>query len=298
MRDNLDTDVAKIEAMLEHSIGGGKGLRALVAHISCDWVGLPRELCNEVAASMEMIHIAALVHDDIIDQAFLRRQRTTAYAEFGADAAVLAGDFLYSRASQILCRANSLRLLQVVADATNHLAVGEVMQLANKGAVQDRQTYLKVIERKTAALFGACAMCGPAIIGDATMEASMGAFGTKLGQAFQIADDCLDYAGDDKKMGKQGGLDFIEGKVTLPLLCGLEDPVAGAELARLFAGERDATTFAKARGILASCGALEQAEETSHTIAAEALAALDALPECDFKLALSQVLDKTISRAS
>ena len=273
-------------------------MRALVAHISCDWCGLERELCNEIAAAMEMIHVAALLHDDIIDQAEMRRDRTTAFSEFGGDAAVLAGDFLYSRASQILCRADSLALLQVIADATNKLAMGEVMQLANKGTVQSKTTYMTVIERKTAALFGACAMTGPTIIGDVKMQEAMRLYGINLGITFQIADDCLDYIGDNKLMGKKIGLDFAEGKVTLPLIFGLDNDKVKSRLENLLAGTRDHKAFFKAKKILSECGALEQALEVAREHANNALAAIATLPQCDFASAMSQTVEKALHRVS
>ncbi len=222
IKDNVGTDVAKIGQMLDHSLGGGKGLRAMIANIVTDWCGISREMCNEVAAAMEMIHFAALLHDDIIDEAKLRRHQTSVNFEFGNDAAVLAGDFLYSRASQLLCRTNSLALLSEVANATNLLAEGEVIQLANKGINTDTEAYYEMVKRKTAALFSACAASGPLIIGNEAMAVKMRVYGEQLGIAFQLIDDCLDYTSSPENIGKLVGCDFKEGKMTRPLLVAFE----------------------------------------------------------------------------
>lgn len=296
--DSVGTDVAKVGRMLEHSLGGGKGLRALVAHVSCDWCGLVREQCNEVAAAMEMIHLAALIHDDIIDEATKRRDRSSVNFEFGNDAAVLAGDFLYSRASQMLCRIGNVSLLAEIADATNSLAEGEVMQLQNKERLPTRDEYYETIRRKTAALFSACAASGPVATGAEEMVGPMRSFGYKLGMAFQVTDDCIDYTGIEKDTGKRPGMDFLEGKATLPLIIGMES--AGkrdrAALEKLRRDRELEGSFENAREILERLGAIDEARAEARKIAGSALAELAALPECDFSLMLRTMVDRCVNR--
>ncbi|MBF2734902.1 MAG: polyprenyl synthetase family protein [Betaproteobacteria bacterium AqS2] len=298
VRDSVATDVAKVEDVLDHSLGGGKGLRALVAHVSCDWCGVPLEDCNEIAAAMEMIHVAALLHDDIVDQAEMRRERPSANRVFGAEAAVLAGDFLYSRASQLLCRAGSQPLLAAVADATNLLAEGEVMQLAARGAAPSREEYYRIIGRKTAALFAACAMAGPVLVQDEPMRERLRTYGESLGLAFQITDDCLDYAGAEEHTGKLPGRDFAEGKVTLPLLYAREDGTKAqrAELDRLFAARAAADSFAAVRGLLEETGALERAREDAREHAARAAAAVEEIDDSNWARMLARLGTAAVDR--
>lgn len=296
--DSVGTDVARVGSMLEHSLGGGKGLRALVAHISCDWCGLVREQCNEVAAAMEMIHLAALIHDDIIDEATKRRDRSSVNYEFGNDAAVLAGDFLYSRASQMLCRLGNVRLLAEIADATNSLAEGEVMQLQNKERIPTREEYFDTIRRKTAALFSACALSGPVATGADGMVEPMRSFGYELGMAFQVTDDCIDYTGVESDTGKKPGMDFFEGKATLPLIVGMES--AGKKdrsaLEKLRRNRELEGSFEKAREILERIGAIDRARSAARDKAEVALSELALLPESDFSLMLRTLVEKCVDR--
>lgn len=298
IRDSIDTDVAQVADMLDHSLGGGKGLRALVAHVSCDWCGTPAEDCSDIAAAMEMIHVAALLHDDIVDRAELRRERPSANARFGNEAAVLAGDFLYSRASQLLCRAGNQPLLAEVADATNRLAEGEVLQLAKRGARPSREEYYRIIGRKTAALFSACAVAGPVLAGDEDMRAQLRIYGEQFGLAFQIADDCLDYAGASEQTGKLPGRDFAEGKVTLPLLCAWEDagPKLRAEIDKLFERREDPASFKRMRELIEESGALESAYAAAREHAARAGAAVEAVDASNWSRMLERLAASTVDR--
>ena len=296
--DCVGTDVSKVGQMLEHSLGGGKGLRALVAHISCDWCGMAREQCNEVAAAMEMIHLAALLHDDIVDDATKRRDKSSANHEFGSDAAVLAGDFLYSRASQMLCSVGNINLLSEVADATNTLAEGEVMQLVNKDSLPSRDEYYETIKRKTAALFSACAISGAVTKGMEEMVEPMRRYGLNLGQAFQITDDCIDFTGDEKRTGKRPGMDFHEGKATLPLIIGM-DMAKGRDRKKLDALRSDHDkdgAFQQVRALLGDLGAIDQAHVEAKQRSEAALSALTELPGNDFSLMLSTLADKAVNR--
>ena len=296
--ENIDTDISKIETMLDHSLGGGKGLRALVAHISCDWCNLPYEECNEIAAAMEMIHVAALMHDDIVDQAKLRRDKTSANFEFGADAAVLAGDFLYSRASQLLCKAGNQELLTEVSNATNKLAEGEVLQLMNKGEIPNRDIYFDVINRKTAALFAAAAITGPVIIDDEDMISHMREYGLNMGIAFQIVDDCLDYFAKEKVIGKQPGMDFHDGKVTLPLLYGVElgTKAEQAEIKTHFNNRNKDKSFNLVTEILSTNGALDKSLADANYYTNLAINALKHLPQDSFNLMLSTIVKRSIDQ--
>ena len=297
--DSIGTDVAKVEKVLDHSLGGGKGMRALVAHVSCDWFGMGRERCNEVAAVMEMIHVASLLHDDIVDSALTRRDRPSANHAFGSDAAVLAGDFLYSRASQMLCAIESLPLLASVADATNMLAEGEMMQLERKGARPTRGEYYEIIRRKTAELFAACSSAGPVSAGCEPLVEPLRSYGLNLGMAFQVADDCLDYVGDDASTGKRRGMDFRDGKATLPLLCGLEmaDKKERARLEKLAGNADDDNGFEEASALLSKLGAVDAALAEANRFADSAKKALSQAPEGDFSRMLSTLVDRAVNRS-
>jgi len=222
IRRSLDSDVVIIRAIAEHIIGsGGKRLRpsmVLLSALACGYAGGNRH--HELAAVVEFIHTATLLHDDVVDESELRRGRKTANAEFGNAASVLVGDFLYSRAFQMMVATGDMRILRVLADVTNTIAEGEVLQLLNthNTAITEAE-YLTVIRRKTAKLFEAAAQLGALIAGvpDA-LVAALGQYGMHIGTAFQLIDDVLDYSGDAASTGKNLGDDLNEGKPTLPLI--------------------------------------------------------------------------------
>ncbi len=276
----VGTDVRHAEQVLGTALGGGKGLRALVAHVSADYCGLPLRACDRLAAAIEMIHVASLLHDDVVDESATRRHRPSANAVFGNTAAVLAGDFLYSRASQLLCESGSLALLAELADATNRLAEGELIELAAVGEIAGESAYFDMIGRKTAALFAAAAACGPAVSGAQELADPLRTFGFELGLAFQITDDCIDYAGDERTAGKETGADFAAGKATLPLLCGLASaaPDQQRKLRELFAGRAQPEAFASVSALLDELGAVSQARAHAAEHAAAAAERLDLLP--------------------
>ncbi len=222
IRRSLDSDVVTIRAIAEHIIGGGgKRLRpsmVLLCALACGLAGGSRH--HELAAVVEFIHTATLLHDDVVDESELRRGRKTANAEFGNAASVLVGDFLYSRAFQMMVATGDMRILRVLADATNTIAEGEVLQLLNThNTAITEEEYLTVIRRKTAKLFEAAAQLGALIAGvpDALVT-SLGLYGMHIGTAFQLIDDVLDYSGDAASTGKNLGDDLNEGKPTLPLI--------------------------------------------------------------------------------
>ncbi|MGI9338122.1 MAG: polyprenyl synthetase family protein, partial [Gammaproteobacteria bacterium] len=216
MRGCLHTEVSMAADIIMRQLAGGKRLRAVITMLSAKLCGLPQERGMEMATAIEFIHTATLLHDDVVDDADTRRRQAAANRIYGNAAAVLVGDFLYSRASQLLARMGSVRLLEKMTDATNRLSEGELLQLlARRSGNISREMYFSVIERKTANLFEIAA-AGPAIYArQPAAEKALGEYGRRLGLAFQLVDDCLDYEGGDT--GKEVGRDFCEGKMTLPV---------------------------------------------------------------------------------
>ena len=221
IRRRLDSDVALVRSVAEHIIGGGgKRLRPALVILAAGAFGYSGSHHHQLAAVVEFIHTATLLHDDVVDASDLRRSQPTANALFGNAASVLVGDFVYSRSFQMMVEVGSIRVMQVLAEATNIISEGEVLQLMNCHDPDiDEQNYLQVIRYKTAKLFEASTRLG-AILGGATpaQEEAMAAYGSHLGTAFQLIDDVLDYSGDNRETGKNVGDDLAEGKPTLPLL--------------------------------------------------------------------------------
>lgn len=203
---------------------GGKRLRPALLLLCCGALGYQGTQRFNMAAVVEFIHTATLLHDDVVDESDMRRGNATANAKFGNPASVLVGDFLYSRAFQMMVDNQSMRIMQVLADATNIIAEGEVMQLMNMhNAALDEAGYLQVIRSKTAKLFEASARVGAILAGaDEPLETACADYGQALGTAFQVIDDVLDYAGDAAVMGKSLGDDLREGKTTLPLIAAMQ----------------------------------------------------------------------------
>jgi octaprenyl-diphosphate synthase len=221
VRDRLYSDVILVRQVAEYIVNsGGKRLRPMMVLLSAKALGYQGTHHRELAGVIEFIHTSTLLHDDVVDESDLRRGRDTANVLFGNAASVLVGDFLYSRAFQMMVSCGSLRIMQVLADTTNIIAEGEVLQLMNIGNVDiDEAAYLKVIRYKTAKLFEAAARLGAILAeSDADTEDRMARFGMHLGTAFQIIDDVLDYSGKTSEIGKTLGDDLAEGKATLPLI--------------------------------------------------------------------------------
>ncbi len=217
----LSSDVPLIRRIAEHIIsGGGKRLRPALVILSAGCFGYRGTAHHELAAVVEFIHTATLLHDDIVDESDMRRGSQTANARFGNAPSVLVGDFLYSRAFQMMVSAGNLRVMAVLADATNAIAEGEVLQLINaRNAAISEEDYLAVVRRKTAKLFEAAAQIGAIVAcAEAEDERSIARYGLHLGTAFQLIDDVLDYFGDSQETGKSLGDDLSEGKPTLPLI--------------------------------------------------------------------------------
>ncbi|MEO6749296.1 MAG: polyprenyl synthetase family protein [Casimicrobiaceae bacterium] len=278
LRQNLASDVALVRQVAEYIVGaGGKRLRPAVLLLAAGAVGYRGRDHHSLAAVIEMIHTATLLHDDVVDESSQRRGRATANAAFGNAASVLVGDFLYSRAFQLMVRSGRLRVLSILADATNEIAEGEVLQLMNVGNAEvDEDAYVGVIRRKTAKLFEAAARLG-AVLGDApsAQEDALARYGMHLGIAFQIQDDVLDYEGDAGTLGKNLGDDLAEGKMTLPLIRALAVASADdAAFVRRALDSSDTADFAHVLALLASTGAMAYARERA---AREAHAAADCL---------------------
>ncbi|PIT48808.1 octaprenyl diphosphate synthase [Snodgrassella alvi] len=227
----VESEVVLISQIGQYIISaGGKRLRPIITILAGKALGYNEDPLFSLAAMVEFIHTSTLLHDDVVDESDLRRGRETANNLFGNAAAVLVGDFLYTRAFQLMVGSGSLRILEVMAEATNIIAEGEVMQLMNIGNIDvTEEQYLQVIKYKTAKLFQAAAQVG-AILAKATekQELALKNYGTYLGTAFQIIDDVLDYAGDVDTIGKNVGDDLAEGKPTLPLIYLLNQGSAAA----------------------------------------------------------------------
>lgn len=221
IRLHLQSEVALINSVAEYIIGaGGKRLRPATLLVVAQALGSQVAFRHEMAAVIEFIHTATLLHDDVVDASELRRGRPTANAIFGNPASVLVGDFLYSRAFQMMVKVGQARILQILADATNTIAEGEVLQLMNCHDPEVSEArYLQVIRYKTARLFEASAQLAALLAhAESTVEQACAAYGRHLGTAFQIIDDVLDYSGDAQEIGKNVGDDLREGKPTLPLI--------------------------------------------------------------------------------
>lgn len=221
IRARLHSDVVLVRQVADYIIaGGGKRLRPALVLLTAGALGYHGTHHHELAAVVEFIHTATLLHDDVVDESELRRGRETANAMFGNAASVLVGDFLYSRAFQMMLTVNDMRVMQVLADATNVIAEGEVLQLMNcHNADIEVEEYLQVIRFKTAKLFEAAARLGSMLGGaSAEVETALASYGMHLGTAFQLIDDVLDYSGEEAATGKHLGDDLAEGKPTLPLI--------------------------------------------------------------------------------
>ncbi len=273
----LDSGVPLVGEVARYIISaGGKRLRPVLLLLTCGALGYTGTQHHNLAAVVEFIHTATLLHDDVVDESTLRRGRPTANESFGNPASVLVGDFLYSRAFQMMVDANSMRIMQVLADATNVIAEGEVLQLMNMhDANLNEDGYLRVIRSKTAKLFEASARLG-AILGNQSeaIEEACATYGQALGTAFQVIDDVLDYDGNADEMGKNLGDDLREGKATLPLILAMQKGSAEQSQTIRDAIENGSVDqLQNIVDIVRSTGALQGTREAA---AAEAQRAIDA----------------------
>lgn len=292
IRERLHSEVALVSQVADYIISaGGKRLRPALVVLSSRAHGVHDPRVHELAAIIEFIHTATLLHDDVVDESALRRGRETANAAFGNAPAVLVGDFLYSRAFQMMVGIGSMRVMEVLADATNTIAEGEVLQLMNCNDPDvDESGYLQVIRYKTAKLFEASTRLG-AVLGGAepVRETAMAAYGMHLGTAFQLVDDILDYSGDPSSTGKNVGDDLAEGKPTLPLIHAIRHgDAAEAALVRQAIEEGGCADIDAVLAAIRRTGALDYARSVAEAELGLARAALEALePSPDREVLLS-----------
>lgn len=300
IQDSLKSDVVLINQIANYIVSsGGKRLRpmllTLCAH-ACDYQGQDH---IPLAAIIEFIHTATLLHDDVVDESDLRRGQQSVHSVWGNAASVLVGDFLYSRSFQMMVGLDSMRIMEVLAETTNTIAEGEVQQLLNMGDPEvDEHRYMQVIENKTAKLFEAACRLGAIISGKpAEIENALAIYGNRLGSAFQIADDVLDYTGEADTMGKNAGDDLAEGKPTLPLiiargLCSDKN----RELLDNAIRNGGADELSPILAIIEETNSLNLAMEIARIRAVEARQALAILPDSSWRYALEQLAEYSISR--
>ncbi len=302
IRLRLASDVTLIDQISHYIIAaGGKRIRPQLVLLFCGALGFKGRERFELAATVEFIHTATLLHDDVVDESALRRGRETANALFGNAASVLVGDFVYSRAFQMMVSVNRMRVLEVLADATNVIAEGEVLQLMNMHnpdlAVED---YLRVIRFKTAKLFEASARLG-AVMAETShqVEEACADYGRSLGTAFQLVDDLLDYEGSSAKLGKNVGDDLREGKPTLPLLVAMErGSPAERELIRHAIKHGEVARLAEVVEIVRHTGAIGATRDAARLQSAQARDSLSVLKPSEYKDALLDLTIKSVERSS
>jgi octaprenyl-diphosphate synthase len=298
----LESDVALVRQVARYIVtSGGKRLRPALLLLACRAVGYAGAPRLQLAAVVEFIHTATLLHDDVVDESELRRGRSTANAAFGNAASVLVGDFLYSRAFQMMVELDDMRVMQVLAEATNTIASGEVMQLMGSHDPQvDEGRYLEVVRRKTAKLFEASARLGGVLARSAPeVEAGLAQYGTHVGTAFQVIDDVLDYSGDEAAIGKSLGDDLAEGKPTLPLIYAMRSgsPAQAATVRQAIeSGGRD--DFGAVLQVIRESGALDYARAAARREAEAAARAIALLPPSEFKESLLELASFSVTRRS
>jgi octaprenyl-diphosphate synthase len=304
----LESDVPLVREVAEYIVAaGGKRLRPALLLLAASAAGY-REPSGQkeaehlrLAAVVEFIHTATLLHDDVVDESQLRRGRRTANAAFGNAASVLVGDFLYSRAFQMMVGAGDMRVMRVLADATNTIAGGEVLQLMGSHDPEvDEARYLEVIRRKTAKLFEAAARLGGVLArAPEALERGLADYGMHVGTAFQLIDDVLDYSGEAAEIGKSLGDDLAEGKPTLPLIYAMRaGDSSQAELIRKAIREGGREDFAPVLAAIRQCGALDYARSAAEREADCAALALASLPGSEHKDSLLELASFSVTRRS
>ena len=302
--DQLYSNVPLVESIGHYIVeAGGKRLRPMLVLLAARCCNIQNDKHISLAAVIEFIHTATLLHDDVVDMSALRRGRPTVNAEWNNPSSVLVGDFIYSRAFQILVQIGDMNIMEIMADTTNRIAEGEVLQLINKNNPNSsEQSYMQVIENKTAILFQAAAQCG-AMLTDADEETqnALKEFGMELGIAFQLIDDVLDYDGDAESMGKNIGDDLAEGKPTLPLIYAMEHGTdSEAELIRecLKDEELSKKSLDQVINIVRDSGGLAYTREKARDCSDKALACLDKIPASNYRDALEAMGEFSKERKS
>ncbi len=300
IRERLHSDVALVGQLGHYIIGsGGKRLRPVVSLLAARAHGYAGRHHIDAATIVEFIHTATLLHDDVVDGSYLRRGKQTANLVFGNQASVLVGDFLYSRAFQMMVEIRNLRVMEILADATNTIAEGEVMQLVNCHDPDTSEVrYLEVIRNKTAKLFEAAARLG-AVIGGREAESgdAMSRYGMHLGTAYQLVDDVLDYSGSARETGKNAGDDLAEGKPTLPLLYAMwQAPPAEAAVIRAAIEEGGRDQMDRVLATIESTGAIAYTARLAEQESRSAREALSALPSSVYRDALDELARFAVAR--
>jgi octaprenyl-diphosphate synthase len=299
----MNSPVALIPQLAAHIVAaGGKRLRPLLTLASARMCGYDGLRHVHLAACVEFIHTATLLHDDVVDESLLRRGLASANSVFGNKASVLVGDFLFARAFQLMVEDGSLRVLEILSGAAATIAEGEVLQLVTQNDLSTpEERYLDVVKGKTAALFAAACQIGAVVAGrPATEEAALAAYGMNLGIAFQLVDDALDYGADQATLGKTVGDDFREGKITMPVLAAY---AAGVDEERAFwrrtieASEQRDEDLDRALRLMAGSGAIHVTLNRAAAFAAAAKASLGVFPDSPLRQSLIAVADYTLSRA-
>lgn len=296
----LDSGVPLVGQVSRYIISaGGKRLRPALLLLMCGALGYTLPQRFNLAAVVEFIHTATLLHDDVVDDSTLRRGRSTANEVFGNPASVLVGDFLYSRAFQMIVDSGQMRVMEILAQATNVIAEGEVLQLMNMhDASLDEACYLRVIRSKTAKLFEASARLAAVLADcDTTTETACASYGQALGTAFQVIDDVLDYDGDAAEMGKNLGDDLREGKATLPLIIAMQRATTpDAQLIRQAIETGGIDQLDAVMRIVRSTGSLEATRRAAAIEAQRAIDSLALLPNNQFKHALLELAAQLLGR--
>ena len=301
--EQLSSDVALINQLGMYIVNsGGKRLRPLLAVLSCRALGYEGRAHLSLATIIEFIHTATLLHDDVVDESELRRGRKTANAVFGNEASVLVGDFLYTRAFQMMVQLDSMTILSILADATNVIAEGEVLQLMNCNDPDTTEArYFDVIYGKTAKLFEAATqLAGVLTEQDSTVTEQLADYGRYLGTAFQLVDDLMDYTSDSQTMGKNAGDDLAEGKPTLPLLYAMwHGDEAACKLIREAIEQGDGREHLETvLAAMHATGALEYTRQKALEVAQQARESLAVLPESDYKQALIALTHLAVDRVA
>uniref|UniRef100_B0T4X6 Octaprenyl diphosphate synthase n=1 Tax=Caulobacter sp. (strain K31) TaxID=366602 RepID=B0T4X6_CAUSK len=298
----MQSEVPVIPALAEHLIAaGGKRLRPLLTVATARLAGSDNAACLKLAAAVEFIHTATLLHDDVVDGSQLRRGKVAAHLIWGAAQSVLVGDFLFARAFELMVETSSMRALEILAKASRVIAEGEVLQLTRSHDLNLSQAlYLEIIAAKTAELFAAASEAGGVSAGvSADKSEALRAYGMNLGLAFQLADDALDYGGTTEALGKNAGDDFREGKATLPLLLAIaRSGPREAEFWERAIGRREQTEadFRRARELIVGTGALEATLDLASEYADKAKLALASFPANDWRASLESLADFAVSR--
>ena len=302
---HLDSNVPMIREVGEYIVNsGGKRLRPLVALLSARAAGYTGDLHINVAAIIEFLHTSTLLHDDVVDESQLRRGRPTVNAVWGNAASVLVGDFLISRSFQLVVEAGDPRLMQILADATNVISEGEVLQLINcrdPGTSEER--YMRVIHHKTAKMFESAAQTGAVLgsdaeSGEAALKQTFGDYGRHVGMAFQLVDDVLDYTGNVSELGKNVGDDLAEGKPTLPLIYTMREGTARqADLIREAIRTGGLDHLDEIIETVQQCGGLEYTLDKAREQTALALNALEHVPGSPYRDALEALARQAVDRS-